>query len=170
MDDPGVSSEPFDALMTIVEQAIDDTKPTLIERKLKITQVNMQIKTTATNEKTEGLKFSYLSKLVDISAEHKGTNTNIQTISLSFEPTPKRIKELERVESELINAIKMISNAVANAIQKLPSFKLKEATVEINFGIAQSNDGSVSILLGGGLNISKEAVNVLSIKLENDGS
>jgi hypothetical protein len=169
MDDPGVSSESFDALMTIVKQAIDDTNPTLIERKLKISQVNIQIKTTATNEKTEGLKFSYLSKLFDISAEHKGTNTNIQTISLSFEPTPKRITE-ERVESELINAIKMISNAIANAIQKLPSFKLKEATVEINFGIAQSNDGSVSILLGGGLSISKEAVNVLSIKLENDGS
>jgi predicted transposase YdaD len=47
MDDPGVSSESFDALMTIIEQAIDDTNPTLNERKLKISQVDMQIKTTA---------------------------------------------------------------------------------------------------------------------------
>jgi hypothetical protein len=169
VSDPVVLSNPLDALMTIVSQAINNTQTSLKARNLKVSQIDIQVKTTVTNEETGGLKFSLLSK-VDADAECTRSSSSAQTISLTFQPPKQQLEkygiDLKKEEKELIDAIEIISDAVGNAIQKLPNFTLTNATVQINFDITVGADGSLSFVLAGSLNANKDDANSLTITLK----
>jgi hypothetical protein len=164
-----MSPNPFQLLMENVGQAINKTNSTLDKAGLKIKQVDLQVKTTASYDEKGGINFDPLIGSVNVDGNIEFKQTNTQTMNLSLVPAPPDHKLVAFDPVKIIDGdIDAISQAVLEVEQgKLMSgFKVSEAKVTVDFCLASDPSGSIKIVVvqfGGG--VSKDNSNTATITI-----
>jgi len=154
-----MANDPENAIMDLVRQvkeAIRQMESSRPDKKLKISKVDLEIKTTLKKEVGASGKVKWLPIPIELSANHQ--KSEIQTITLSLVPTETVLMK-GSVSDELADAIKVIRVGVEEAAKSNPPFDLKEATVSLNIG--STKDGKIQVIVGGGI----KTENTHSVKL-----
>jgi len=158
-------------LVTQVKQAVEGAQAVLNEQKIQISQVLLQLKTTAQQKGEGGIGFKFEPLQIDVGVSGGISQGDIQTISMTLVPgRPKRLELESTAEEELIEAMQAIARAVEQAAQSQPFFSLKEATVELNFGVTKEGKAKFSIFSGVEGKVSQEAVQTVKLTLKGPGA
>jgi hypothetical protein len=165
-----MSDNPLVNLVREVRQAVQAAQTEIFEQGITISLVDIQLKTTAKRDGGGDLGFKFEPLGIDVGLGGKIAKGDVHTISLSLVPAPLSM-ELESTPSEeLVGAMKAISGAVQEALGSQQDFALREATVELNFGITKEGKAKFSIFSGVTGNMSDEAIQTIKLKLEGPGA
>lgn len=132
-------------LVRQVKEAIRHAEDRNPDKKLAVTQVDLEIKATFKKQIGADGKVSWLPVPVDLSAHH--ASSEVQTISLSLVPLAPKAVLMGTVADELADAIQAIRAGLREAAQSNPPFTLKDASVSLALGT--TSDGKVQVVVGG---------------------
>jgi len=165
-----MSDNPFVGLVREVKQAVQAAQAELLEQGITISQVDLQLKTTAKRDGGGDIGFKFEPLGIDVGLGGKIAKGDVQTISLSLVPAPLGMELESTPAEELVEALQAISGAVQEALGTQPDLALSEATVELNFGITKEGKAKFSIFSGVTGNVSEEAVQTIRLKLKGPGA
>jgi hypothetical protein len=143
-----------DRNVNAVIQLVNEVKKAILEaqrrpgvKNIKVTRVDLELKTTLTKEVDAGGKItpSWLPVPLEPSGKISGAST--QTIPLSLVPEPV-LELMGAVSDELADAIEMIAKGTEAAASSSPAFDLAEATASLNIGTTQ--EGKIVVFVGAG--------------------
>jgi hypothetical protein len=143
-----MSNDNENAIVDLVRQvkaAIRHAEDRNPDKKLTVTQVDLEIKATFKKQIGADGKVSWFPVPIDLSAHHG--SSEVQTISLCFIPAKFGAVLMGTVADELADAIESIRVALEEAAQSNPPFTLKDASVSLELGT--TSDGKVQVIVGG---------------------
>lgn len=137
-----------------VIQLVNEVKKAILEaqqrpgaKNIKVTKVDLELKSTFTKEGEGGITDKITSWIpIPIELSGKISQASTDTISLSLVPEPA-LELYGEVSDELADAIEVIAKGADAAAQSSPTFGLTEATVSLNIG--WTKEGKVVVLVGG---------------------
>jgi hypothetical protein len=147
-------------LIRQVKSAIRHAEDRNPDKKLAVTQVDLEIKTTFKKEIDADGKVSWLPIPIELSAHH--SKSEIQTLSLSLVPVKTGAVLMGTVADELADAIQTIRAGLEEAAQSYPPFNLKDASIALNIGT--TSDGKVQVIVGG--EVDSENTHTVTLALE----
>jgi hypothetical protein len=128
-------------LVRQVKAAIMDAEVAEEDRKLRVTQVDLELK--AVFSKGVGGEATVL-KIVELGGSL--SSEDAQMINISLVPQPQAIELMAAVDEELKEGIKVVKAAVREAAASAPMFALREGKVEVKLGITK--EGKVRLFFG----------------------
>ena len=156
---------PFVTLIGEVKTAVQRAQVDLNRRNLKVSEVELNLKTVMDKQGEGGLEFKIAPLDLGLALKGKISESAIQTISLKLVPTLPGM-ELESSPSDEINlAINAIVQAVDEALSTKPSFVLSDATIELNFATTEEGNANFSCLLSGDGNIKKDYAQTMKLRI-----
>jgi hypothetical protein len=143
-----VSNDNGNTIVDLIQQvksAIRHAEDRSPDKKLAVTQVDLEIKTTFKKEIEADGKVSWLPIPIELTAHH--TQSEIQTLSLTLVPLKTAAVLMGTVADELADAIEAIRAGLEEAAESYPPFNLKDASISLNIGT--TTDGKVMVIVGG---------------------
>lgn len=150
-------------LVKQVKEAIRLAEERVPDKKLAVTKVDLEIKTTFKKQAGAEGKINWLPVPLELSAHYR--QSDVQTISMTLIPEqgPVLMGKAESFAEELADAVQVVKACVEEAAATDPPFGLKESTVTLN--VVTSKDGKVQIIAGG--DMSSENAHTVKLSLSS---
>jgi hypothetical protein len=129
-------------LVREMKSAIARADGELRKNELKITRVELELKTVIEKSGGGGISIS----VVEIDGDVTRTDSN--TLTLTLVPSKRGVQLMSPPSDQLVDAILATASAAWEAADSPPAFDLQEATVSIEVGVTA--EGKIKVIAHGG--------------------